>query len=238
MIRDSSYPVFECALEYQRLGFSVIPLIPKTKRAAISWERYQTIRPHEQEIRKWFEKAQNVNGVAIVTGKVSGLIELDIDDEAARAYFHDIVEKINDDEINLKIKNTAKIKTGSGNLNYIFAISAADFVGEKIRTSTLWRGKQGHNEITLKGDGGYAVAPPSEHPSGNQYELADGNLSPALLAKQQLMQLVAALKKKGKRKPSSTRESNTSLTPDISDKQITYIVSLLKPYYHLGSRNT
>jgi P4 family phage/plasmid primase-like protien len=163
---------------------------------------------------------------------------LDIDGEAARAYFHKAVETINDDEINLKIENTMKIKTGSGNLNYIFGINAADFVdAEGVKTSVLWRGNEGHSEISLKGDGAYAVMPPSEHPSDNRYELLDGILSPALLSKQQLMQLVVALKQKDKRKTSSTGESNTNLTHDIHDKQITHLVSIIKPYYRLGSRN-
>ena len=76
MIRESSDSVFEYALECHRREFSVIPLIPKTKRAAISWERYQTIPPQEQEVRKWFEKAQNVNGVAIVSGKIDEALTL------------------------------------------------------------------------------------------------------------------------------------------------------------------
>ena len=74
-----------------------------------------------------------------------------------------------------------KIKTGSGNVNYILGINPADFVdGERIETSVLWRGKTDHTEISLKADGAYAVAPPSEHPSGNRYELVDGILSPAV----------------------------------------------------------
>jgi hypothetical protein len=61
-----------------------------------------------------------------------------------------------------------KIKTGSGNLYYIFGINVADFVdGKVIKTSVLWRGKKGHSEVSLKGDRAYAVAPPSQHPSGN-----------------------------------------------------------------------
>ena len=51
------------------------------------------------------------------------------------------------------------------------------------------------------------------------------------------MQLVAALKQRDKRKTSSTGESNTNLTHDIHDKQITHLVSIIKPYYRLGSRN-
>ena len=34
----------EQALEYYKLGFSVIPLIPNTKREVVIWEHPQTIR--------------------------------------------------------------------------------------------------------------------------------------------------------------------------------------------------
>jgi hypothetical protein len=227
----------EQALEYYKLGFSVIPLIPKTKRAAIRWGRYQKVRANKEQIQRWFEKT--VNDIAILTGRVSGIIEIDIDGEEAALHFHKAVETIEDEAVRKNIENTMKIKTGSGNLNYIFGINVADFVdGEVIKTSVLWRGDKGHSEITLKGDGGYAVAPPSEHPSGNRYELVDGILSRVLLSKQQLMKLVTALKQNSKRKPSSTSASNTNLTPDIYGQQITHIVSLIKPHYRLGSRNS
>jgi|GEM_PF-5363156 len=132
-----------------------------------------------------------------------------------------------------------KIKTGSGNLNYIFRFNTAGFVdGEVIKTSVLWRGDKDHGEVSLKGDGSYAVAPPSEHSTGNRYELLDGIFSPVLLSKQQLMKLVTALKQNSKRKPSSTSASNTNLTPDIYGQQITHIVSLIKPHYRLGSSNS
>jgi len=107
-----------------------------------------------------------------------------------------------------------------------------------IKTSVLWRGDKDLSEVSLKGESAYAVAPPSKHTSGNRYELIDGTLSPTQLSKQQLIQLIAALKQTGKRKPSSIGGGNSHLKRDINDQQIIRIVSLIKPYYRLGSRNS
>jgi hypothetical protein len=38
-------------LEYSNQGFSAIPLVPKTKLAAVSWDHYQTILASEDQIR-------------------------------------------------------------------------------------------------------------------------------------------------------------------------------------------
>lgn len=152
------------ALEYYKQGFSVIPLVPKTKRAAVRWGCYQRVRANKEQIQRWFEKI--LNDIAILTGRVSGIIEIDIDGEEATLHFHKAVEKIKDEAIRKNVKNTMKIKTGSGNLNYIFGINTADFVdADGVKTSVLWRGNEGHSEISLKGDGAYAVMPPSEHPA-------------------------------------------------------------------------
>ena len=62
-----------------------------------------------------------------------------------RIHFDKAIERIQDDREATKtqIKNAMKIKTGSGNVNYILGINPADFVdGERIETSVLWRGKK------------------------------------------------------------------------------------------------
>ncbi len=103
------------ALEYYKQGYSIIPLTPKTKRAAIRWARYQKVRANKEQIQIWFEKT--VYDIAILTGKVSGIIEFDIDGEEATLHFHKAVEAIEDEAVRKNIKNTMKIKTGSSNLS-------------------------------------------------------------------------------------------------------------------------
>ena len=79
---SSSSPTFQQALRYHRQGFSVIPLLPGTKRPSVRWRHYQTIRADQEQIQTWFEKTEKNNDIAIVTGRVSCIIELDIDGEA------------------------------------------------------------------------------------------------------------------------------------------------------------
>ena len=50
-----------------------------------------------------------------------------------------------------------------------------------------------HNEIRLKAEGGYIVAPPSIHPNGNRYELINGN-SPSILSKDPVKKADSAIK--------------------------------------------
>lgn len=220
------------ALSYYRLGFSVIPLINGTKKPAIKWLRYRTTTVDQQQIYKWFEHSNA--DIAIITGLVSCIVEFDIDGQVATDHFLNTVENILDEDIRNKIKNTTKIKTGNGNINYILGLNATDFPnGEVIKSSVLWRGKENHSEISLKADGAYAVAPPSEGSTGQRYELI-GGIKPEVLSKQQLVTLIAALKRKDK---SVIKNGRTNRTHHIPEVKISEIISLIKPYYRLGLRN-
>jgi len=69
----------EYALFYVSYDLSVIPLKPGEKVPIVRWEKYQQEAPTIDEIRKWFEGANN--NIAIVCGKVSGnLVVIDFDD--------------------------------------------------------------------------------------------------------------------------------------------------------------
>jgi hypothetical protein len=75
-----------------------------------------------------------------------------------------------------------KIKTGSGNTNFIFQFDPDEFtIGDNddgIPNSILWKGsstdQNNHNEIRLKGEGAYIVVPPSIHPNDKEYKLVNG----------------------------------------------------------------
>jgi len=129
-------------------GFSVIPLREKDKRPAIeTWTPYQTKRPSEEELTQWFGN-DSKNNIGIVTGKISGIAVVDLDSRdaiefAKRNRFH----------------KTPCVKTGKGlHLYYIYE--------EGIRN---FQKRDDIPDIDLRGDGGYVVAPPSIHPSGEQY---------------------------------------------------------------------
>lgn len=124
------------ALQYLKQAFSVIPIKKGTKQPSIKWSKYQTVRADEEQLRGWFKKSDF--NIAIVTGKISSIIELDIDGQEAAEFFHSVVETVFDTDTKNKIINTMKIMTGSGNINYIFGFNASEFgPGEELKTTVL-----------------------------------------------------------------------------------------------------
>lgn len=72
--------ILQWALFYERRGWSVIPVDPKTKEPCLKWGQYQTERPTENNLRKWF--ADKHKALAVVLGAVSGnLGALDLDND-------------------------------------------------------------------------------------------------------------------------------------------------------------
>lgn len=143
-------------LSYRSKGLSIIPLPLGTKRPRIRWKKYQTERPSEQQIRKWFGNGRS--NIAVVLGPVSNdLVCRDFDNMAeykrwAKAY-PDLAKML------------PTVQTGRGMHVYFQAV----LDGTKHITNGELRGK-----------GGYCLLPPSIHPSGYEYQwvnpLHNGNL--------------------------------------------------------------
>lgn len=144
----------DAAVEYSRLGWSVIPLRPREKRPDIrSWAKYQQQAASVEQVQRYWERHPDAN-IGIVTGAVSGLVVLDVDGDAGRKSLR-----------GRHLPMTPVVETGRG-FHYYFA-----HPGGEIRTCKPAPG------LDLKAEGGYVVAPPSAHPSGRQYRWSDG-LSP------------------------------------------------------------
>jgi hypothetical protein len=75
-IPEHSEALIAAALEYLRLGYRPIPLLPGTKAAAVKWKPYQEGPPSQDEVRKWFS-CDRFN-IALVTG--NGTVVVDVDD--------------------------------------------------------------------------------------------------------------------------------------------------------------
>lgn len=163
--RAEASPVLRAALEFLARGWSVLPLRPREKRPLIRWEALQKTRPTLADITEWYRRWPNAN-VGIVTGEISNLIVLDIDPKHG-----------GDNALELlgrrfgALPRTVEARTGGGGRHLYFA-----HPGGFIRNRAgLVQG------IDLRGDGGYIVAPPSVHPSGESYVWISG-LSPAQIA--------------------------------------------------------
>jgi hypothetical protein len=150
---SSSGILLKAALDYGRLGWSVIPITSRGKRPLIRWQVYQHRRPDVTEIAEWFQRWPDAN-IAIVTGIVSGLVVLDLDPrhggEASLAQL---------ERAHQPIVETVEARTGGGGRHLYFA-----HPGEILRNRVGLA-----DGIDLRGDGGYVVAPPSTHASGQPY---------------------------------------------------------------------
>lgn len=149
---QASSASLEAALGYRRRGWSVIPA-GKDKRPLISWEPYQHRLPTEEEVKSWY-KQWPWAGVGVVCGRISGLIVLDIDprhqgDETLLQWT----------EKGWRLPPCPTVKTGGGGCHFYLAHPG----GEIPTIPALAPG------IDLKAEGSYVIAPPSIHPSGNEY---------------------------------------------------------------------
>ena len=143
----------KAALDYGRLGWSVIPIESRGKRPLIRWEIYEHRRPDPTQIAEWFRHWPDAN-IAIVTGAVSGLVVLDIDPRHGGDSSLAALERQHG-----PMAETVETRTGGGGRHLYFG----------------HRGEMLHNRVgiapgvDLRGDGGYVVAPPSIHASGESY---------------------------------------------------------------------
>jgi hypothetical protein len=231
------------ALEYIQNGLSIFPLQARSKKPVLtSWEPYKTTFAPEGQLEVWFSNGHAENNIAIVTGKISRIIAFDIDGEEASICFDRAVESLDDEGLKTALKYTLCIKTGSGNTNIVIGFRQEEYVSEddKITNSVLWRSEKKdaeHNEIRLKGEGSYIVAPPSIHPNGNRYEITSGSITTIIaLSKIQINKLISAIRNQASPKNDSDA-AGSATDAELNEEDIGDVVSILKPYYQDGNRN-
>lgn len=134
----------EQAMELLAAGFSVIP-VARNKKPLIEWKKYQNQKPTREKVSEWWTKFPKAN-IGIVTGKISDLIVIDIDPRHGGT-----------DEAFKNIK-TVKAKSGGGGWHYYFKYQKGIPTGAQVQPG-----------IDIRSDGGFIIAPPSIHSSGQKY---------------------------------------------------------------------
>jgi hypothetical protein len=244
----SGSKTYDFALKYRENDLSVFP-IPKPdsknnkngiaydgKIPYIRWTEFQNRKAEHEEIETWF--LNHENNIAIVTGETSSVFVIDIDGERSKQIFESQVLGRLSGGLQNAIKSTMKVITGGGGEHFYIRFKDEDFPDGINSKKYLVLGE--HDEIAIKGNGSYVVAPPSIHASGKSYELVSDNELVAL-SKEQVIELLNSLDNlKGVKdtsvSSSSTRNENLSLIK-LDRERITRIFNLVKPCYSKGSRD-
>ena len=72
MEKEVDNKFLKAAIEYNRVGFSVIPLWPRTKKPMLSeWSKYSTARSTQEEIEQWWKEMPDAN-IGIALGPSNG----------------------------------------------------------------------------------------------------------------------------------------------------------------------
>lgn len=173
MIPSLQLSILDTALTYAASGLSVFPAY-KNKRPVVKWQPFQEEIAGEAVIRRWFGKGRY--NVAVVCGEVSGgLVVLDFDHDASRVFpaWAEFVKS------NYVLPNLPVVQTGRGYHVYYrcqepvnntmlagLPVPIPDKPGKFTRIPI----------IETRGEGGFALAPPSKHENGKVYTLLQGDL--------------------------------------------------------------
>ncbi len=114
--------------------------VDQDKKPLVSWKKYQTQLPTEEKIKEWFSRP-DVSGIAVITGKLSGLAVLDFEKGAPIP----------------ELPDTVTAKSGGDGRHYFFKFPKDYVLGNKTRIREL---------TDIRGEAGYIIVAPSKTKKG------------------------------------------------------------------------
>lgn len=145
--------MIEYALNYLKNGIEIFPCHAKSKIPLIKdWRNCSS--NYNSDIENWWIKKPDAN-IAIPTGKLNKIEVLDFDVKSGGLEsLREIINKYG------HMNSEYVVKTGSGGYHFYYSYSNR---GYKNKIGFL-------SGVDFKTDGGYVIAPPSIHESGNHYK--------------------------------------------------------------------
>lgn len=179
-------PVHAAALAFAEAGVSVVPAAMDGSKAPLgAWKKYQLTHADREQLDAWF--SGSATGLGIITGKVSGNLEM-VELEG-RAVAEGCLDEIREIAINSGLADLWAIissgyveRTPSGGIHFLWRIA-----DEPVPGNTKLARRAGENDSVLvyaetRGEGGFVVTAPSHgsvHPSGQPWQILIG--SPATI---------------------------------------------------------
>lgn len=158
--------MLDVATRYRDSGLSVVAT-GRDKLPLGSWKQFQSTRPTDQQLRAMFSNDRAM-GVAAIGGPVSGgLYVIDVDVPELYVPLCDRSQGAVDD--------LAHQQTGGGGYQIAFRCEEPPR-NQKYAWVKDAQAKSGRRiAIESRGEGGYAILPPSLHPSGGTYRVVRGD---------------------------------------------------------------
>lgn len=149
--------LLEAALKYAKMGWAVFPCSPDTKKP-LTPHGCKDAKKDLGAIRAWWQRYPNAS-IAVATGSMSNLIMIDedLDEIEGKDGPHNMMlwERENGD-----LPETVVVITGRGGRHRYFKYYKDDI---RNRAGII-------KDVDVRGEGGYAILPPSHHPNGTLYE--------------------------------------------------------------------
>lgn len=148
----------EAALNYAKLGLAVFPIIEKDKKP-LTANGFKDATTDPAKIEEWWAIHPNAN-VGIATGDMSGglvAIDMDIDKEKDKDGYHSFLKWCDDNFLILPDSWLSITGRGGYHLLYRSLFPVPSKIG--------WL-----EDVDIRANGGYIVAPPSVHPNGTKYQ--------------------------------------------------------------------
>lgn len=200
MPRTAPGPFLLGALACAKLGWPVLPLMPRDKRPATKHGFKDATTNTADVVRTW-TRSPNAN-VGVATGAVSGLLVLDVDPRnGGDSQLHELLRVHGD------LPATLIADTGGGGTHYFFELPEGG-----LPSGVLAPG------LDVKADGGYVVVAPSLHPKGGIYVFrGDPAKTPLALSPEWI---VSAMRSRAARRAARTEHvslPSTDIAPDARD---------------------
>lgn len=150
-----------------------VETVEDTGKPCGTWEPYKSQTATKDEVAKWL--GSNIEAIAVVCGQVSGGVEIiDFDTRNGETWYQEWLALVGDV---IERYGLAVQRTGGGGYQVGYRCSK---IGGNQKLAWVTDDEEASGKkcmIETRGEGGYALLPPSLHPSGNHYTLIHGKFS-------------------------------------------------------------